>query len=113
MATTTPSFPGFPLGVTAGRFINDFDLDFATSFNPAFVTASGGSLVTARDRLVAGFNAGTTYFNIHTGPNPANASPGFGGGEIRGFIQVPEPSNLALMALSLAALGATSRRKSA
>src|SRR3982750_1240211 len=39
VATTTPTFPDFPLGVTAGTYDRTFDLTDASSYNPAFVTA--------------------------------------------------------------------------
>ena len=42
VATTTPTFPGFPLGVTAGTYSQTFDMTAAASYNPAFVTANGG-----------------------------------------------------------------------
>ena len=39
VATTTPTFPGFPLGVTAGTYSQTFDMTAPASYNPAFVTA--------------------------------------------------------------------------
>src|SRR5262245_54169496 len=38
VATTTPTFPGFPLGVTSGTYDQTFNMTLATSFNPVFVT---------------------------------------------------------------------------
>ena len=103
VATTTPSFPLFPLGVTSGTFNNTFDLTLATSYNPAFVTAQGG-IAGARTALLGGLAAGTTYFNIHTMEFP--------GGEIRGFLTpVPEPTSLALIGLGVAAAIARRRRR--
>jgi hypothetical protein len=76
VATTTPTFAGFPLGVTSGTYDMTLDMTVAGSYNPAFVTAQG-SIANARAALFAGLAAGTAYFNIHTGTFP--------GGEIRGF----------------------------
>ena len=40
VATTTPYFTGFPLGVTSGSYSNVLDLTMASSYNPAYVTAT-------------------------------------------------------------------------
>ena len=77
VATTTPSFVGFPLGVTTGSMDQTYDMTLASSYNPAFVTAQGGTVAGARTSLFNGLAAGMAYFNIH--------SSTFGGGEIRGF----------------------------
>src|SRR4051812_871038 len=81
VATTTPTFPNFPLGVTAGTYDQTLDLTSASTYNPAFVTANGGSIATAEQVLSNGMAAGTAYFNIHTSVFP--------GGEIRGFLELP------------------------
>lgn len=83
VATAVPSFPGFPLGVSTGTFDATFDLSDAASYNPQFVTAQGGTLGGALNALLAGLDAGTAYFNVHTDVYPA--------GEIRGFLTAPAP----------------------
>ena len=56
VATTTPTFPGFPLGVSAGSYSHLFDMTLASSYNPAFVTAQGG-IANAEAALFAGMLA--------------------------------------------------------
>jgi hypothetical protein len=104
VATTTPTFPGFPVGVTAGSYDNTFDMTLASSYNPAFITAHGGTVASAFADLVAGLDAGTAYFNIHTTQ--------FGGGEIRAFLHpIPEPETYALMLLGLGVVGWAAKRR--
>ena len=67
----TPTFSGFPLGVTSGSFMQTFDMTQASSYNPAFVTANGGTVAGAEAALLAGLHAGTAYLNIHTSMVPA------------------------------------------
>jgi hypothetical protein len=89
-ATTVPSFPGFPVGVTTGTYLQTFDLTLASSYNPAFIAASGGTVAGAQAAFIAGLLNGQAYFNIHTQQFP--------GGEIRGQLQaVPEPATLLLL----------------
>src|SRR5215216_7957420 len=86
VATAVPTFPGFPLGVTTGTYLMTFDLTLASTYNPAFITAHGGTVAGAQAALIAGFSTGQTYLNIHTSQ--------FQGGEIRGQLQaVPEPAS--------------------
>ncbi len=92
VATTTPTFAGFPLGVTSGTYINTLDLTQASSYNPSYVSANGGTTASAEAAMAAAIAAGKAYLNIHTTV--------FTGGEIRGFlVAVPEPSSLALTGL--------------
>jgi hypothetical protein len=85
VATTTPTFTSFPLGVTSGTYDHTYDLLDAGSYNPTFVTASGGTTAGAESALLAAMAAGETYLNIH--------STVVLGGEIRGFLvaDTPEP----------------------
>jgi hypothetical protein len=102
VATQTPTFFGFPLGVTAGTYDNTFDLLDMATYNAPFVAANGGTAVGAEAALIAGLLAGVAYFNIH--------STAFPGGEIRGFLAVSEPATLAVAALGLVALAWIRRR---
>jgi len=43
VATQTPSFVGFPLGVTSGTFMTTLDMSLASTWNPAYITANGGT----------------------------------------------------------------------
>src|SRR6266581_1870473 len=93
VATTVPTFPGFPLGVTSGSYDRFFNLLDVATWNPAFITAHGGTVTQAAADFVAGMIAGNTYLNIHTNLFP--------GGEIRGQLRIPEPATLALLAFGL------------
>ncbi len=90
VGTTTPTFPGFPLGVTSGTYDQTFDLTANSTYNlvgvpPGNVGNSflGGSAATAEPVFVAALLAGETYLNIHTMNFPT--------GEIRGLLAVPGP----------------------
>jgi outer membrane autotransporter protein len=79
VATTVPSFAGFPLNVTSGAWDRVYDMRLASSWNPAFIAANGGGTVAgAEAAFLAGVAAGQTYLNLH--------SLTFPGGEIRGLL---------------------------
>lgn len=104
VATTTPSFVGFPLGVTAGTYNNTLDLTVLGSWNPAFITSNGGSPGSAEAAFATGFAEGKTYLNIHTTFAP--------GGEIRALlVPVPEPATWTLFSGSLLLLLTASRKR--
>ena len=84
VATMTPAFTGFPLGVLSGSMDHTFDLTLTATYNGPFVTANGGTAASAEAALLAGIAAGKAYFNIHTQSVP--------GGEIRGFLQPFDPT---------------------
>lgn len=93
VATTTPSFAGFPLGVTSGSFTSTLDLTSASSYNPSYVTANGSTTAGAEAALALAMADGKAYWNIHSSVFP--------GGEIRGFLTpVPEPSTYLAGALT-------------
>jgi hypothetical protein len=105
VATTTPTFAGFPLGVTSGTYNpSAFDLLTASTYNPAYITANGGTVIGARTALLAALASGQAYLNVHTTTFP--------GGEIRGFlIAVPEPASWLLMLIGFGAIGVAIRRR--
>lgn len=94
VATTTPTFTGFPLGVTSGTYDHTYDMTQASSYNPSYITANGGTAASAFTTLKTAISAGKSYLNIHSTFAP--------GGEIRGFlvqcpsIMVSIPNALAL-----------------
>lgn len=103
IATQLPSFTGFPSGVTSGTYNHTFDLTDSGSWNPAFISAKGGTAGSAEAALLAGLNNDDAYLNIHTTVVP--------GGEIRGFLAVPEPGGLVLLGSSVIGLLFRSRQR--
>lgn len=104
VATTIPTFPGFPSGVTSGVYDNTFDMTLASSYRPGFITDSGGTTATAEAALFAAIVGGRAYLNIHSNLFP--------GGEIRGFLQpVPEPVSLLLFGTAAAGCLVRARKR--
>ena len=106
VATEVPFFDSFPIGVTSGSYTHLFNLLDVASYNPAFVTASGGTAAGAEAALLGGLNAGEAYLNIHTTTFP--------NGEIRGFLAVvPEPGTWLLTIVGFGLVGVGLRRRPA
>jgi hypothetical protein len=105
VATTTPSFPGFPASIS-GAYSHTFDTSDASTFSSTFLINNGGTVAGAETALLVGLQAGMAYFNIHT--------VNFPGGEIRGNFPasapVPEPSTLLLLGSGLVGLVAWRRK---
>ena len=108
--TVAIGFPGLPLA-TSGIYDHIFDLTDLGIYNINFRNNFGGGTAAGAEAALAAGLANPAHFayvNLHDSAFP--------GGEVRGnlaLLAVPEPAGLALVAMSLAALGATSRRKSA
>jgi hypothetical protein len=108
VATTTPTFPGFPAGVTSGMYDSTFDMLMAGSYRPGWLADSGNTPALAEAELFAAIIEGRAYLNIH--------SSVFQAGEIRGFLQpvptaIPEPTSLLLIGSGLACASVRRRRQ--
>jgi hypothetical protein len=102
VATQTPTFVGFPLGVTSGTYNHLFDLTDPASWNSAFITAHGGTPAGAEADFALYLAEGRAYFNIHSSMVAA--------GEIRGFL-VPLPASMLLFGTGLTGLAVTRLRR--
>jgi len=95
VATQTPFFVGFPIGVTSGSYFHVLDLTDPASFSGTFLANNGGTPASAEAALGLFLDGGLAYVNIHTTFRP--------GGEIRGQLSkvstpVPEPGTYVAMA---------------
>lgn len=88
VATSVPTFTGFPSGVTAGTYDHTFNMLLSSSYNPSYLTNNGGTPSTAFAALRAAISAGKSYHNIH--------STLFPGGEIRGFLNLCPTINVSI-----------------
>jgi hypothetical protein len=100
-------FQDFPLGVTAGSYNKAIPLDDPSFWDPAFVSAHGGTVAGATSAFIDGINANEAYVNIHTDLYP--------NGELRGWLvaapPVPETAEWSMLAVGLAGLMWMSRRR--
>lgn len=105
VATTTPTFAGFPSEVLEGSFSNVLDLTQSSSWNPAYITANGGTTTTAEAAFAAAMAGGQAYWNIH--------SHKYTSGEIRGFLApgIPEPTSGVLISLAVVLGGCAGRSR--
>ena len=58
VATTTPTFTGFPTGATVGSFDHTFDMTLASSYRAGWITDSGGHHGSRRGRALPGDRGG-------------------------------------------------------
>jgi hypothetical protein len=102
-------FTDFPTGVHAGSYSKSFALGDEMSYDPAFLSAHGGTAQGAASALVDGINANEAYVNLHTSAYPD--------GEIRGWLvaapPVPETAEWSMLAVGLAGLMWMSRKRPA
>jgi len=104
VATQTPTFTGFPLGVHEGTYDHLFDLTLASSWNGSFITANGGTPASAEAAFAAALASGRTYLNVHSTFVPS--------GELRANLSaVPEPASWAMMISGFAIAGVALRRR--
>lgn len=103
VATETPTFVDFPLGVTSGSYDHTYDMTLDASYNAPFLVANGGNPLAAELALFNGVQAGQAYLNVHSSFDTA--------GEIRGFLSpIPEPATIGTLGVGLIGLWLARRR---
>jgi len=95
-------YTGFP-AATSGTYDNTFDLTSSSIYTSTFLAAHGGTAAGAEAALLTGLANDQAYSNIHDAVFP--------GGEIRGFLAIPEPGSWALMIIGAGLAGAALRRR--
>lgn len=70
VATTTPTFTGFPSGVSTGTYDVTFNMLSAASWNAPYITNNGSTVDSAFTALQTGLNSGSAFC---FGPAPAEA----------------------------------------
>jgi hypothetical protein len=107
VAPVAVPFQDFPLGVHAGTYSNAIPLGDEATYDPAFLSAHGGTASGAASALSDGIAANEAYVNIHTSAYP--------NGEIRGWLvaapPVPEAGEWSMLAVGLGGLLWMSRRR--
>jgi CHRD domain len=91
-----------PPAVVTGSLARTYDLTLLSTYAGGFLSANGGTAVSARAALLAGLTSGRTYFNVHNVQFP--------GGEIRGqLVAVPEVATWGMMIVGFGLVGGALR----
>ena len=77
VATTTPTFAGFPLGVTSGTYLNTLDLTLASSWNPATSPTTAGQRPVPRRPSLLRWRAASRTSTSTRRPSAAARFEGF------------------------------------